>query len=199
MIALLLPCTASRTIISRQAGRGASSRKWIIASKSAVSRRFIAATEKHLSEWLKRDVGKLDLATIMIDGLGFGDERVVLIALGVDTEGQKHILGIHEGATENAAACGALLDDLIGRGVAVNRSRLFVVDGAKALVKTIRERFGERAFIQRCQVHKKRNVRDHLPEYMRSSVSATMSQAYKTQDVVRATKLLENLARSLEV
>lgn len=69
---------------------------------------------------------------------------------------------------------------------------------AKALVKAIRERFGERALIQRCQVHKKRNVRDHLPEYMRSSVSATMSQAYQTRDAVRATKLLENLARSLE-
>lgn len=167
-------------------------------SKSAVSRRFIAATGKQLSAWLNRDLSELELATIMIDGLAFGDERVVLIALGVDGVGQKHILGIHEGATENAAACGALLDDLIARGVATNRSRLFVVDGAKALVKTIRDRFGERALIQRCQVHKKRNVRDHLPEYMRSSVSATMSQAYQTRDVVRATKLLENLARSLE-
>jgi transposase-like protein len=130
--------------------------------------------------------------------LAFGDERVVLIALGIDTSGKKHVLGIHEGATENAAACGALLDDIIARGVATERSKLFVIDGSKALVKAIRDRFGERALIQRCQIHKKRNVRDHLPEYMRSSVSATMSQAHQTRDAVRATKLLENLARSLD-
>jgi transposase-like protein len=167
-------------------------------SKSAVSRRFIAGTTKELATWLGRDLSKIDLAAIMIDGLAFGDERVVLIALGVDRFGKKHVLGLHEGATENAAACGALVDDVIARGVSTNRSKLFVVDGAKALVKAIRDRFGERALVQRCQVHKKRNVRDHLPEYLRSSVSATMSQAYQTRDAVRATKLLENLARSFD-
>jgi putative transposase len=167
-------------------------------SKSAVSRRFVAATQKELATWLGRDLGNIDLAAVMIDGLAFGDERVVLIALGIDRVGKKHVLGIHEGATENAAACGALLDDIVARGVATKRSKLFVVDGSKALVKAIRDRFGERALIQRCQVHKKRNVRDHLPEYMRSTVSATMSQAYQTRDAVRATKLLENLARSLD-
>lgn len=167
-------------------------------SKSAVSRRFIAATTKELATWLGRDLSKIDLAAIMIDGLAFGDECVVLIALGIDRTGQKHVLGIHEGATENSTSCGALLDDVIGRGVGTNGSKLFVVDGSKALVKAIRDRFGERALIQRCQVHKKRNVRDHLPEYLRSSVSATMSQAYQTRDAVRASKLLENLARSLE-
>jgi putative transposase len=167
-------------------------------SKSAVSRRFVAATQKELAMWLGRDLGNIDLAAIMIDGLAFSDERVVLIALGIDRVGKKHVLGIHEGATENTAASGALLDDIIARGVPTKRSMLFVVDGSKALVKAVRERFGERALIQRCQVHKKRNVRDHLPEYMRSSVSATMSQAYQTCDVVRATKLLENLARGLD-
>jgi len=167
-------------------------------SKSAVSRRFVAATQKKLATWLGRDLGSIELAAVMIDGLAFGDERVVLIALGIDTSGKKHVLGIHEGATENTAACGALLDDIIARGVATRRSKLFVIDGSKALVKAIRDRFGERALIQRCQIHKKRNVRDHLPEYMRSSVSSTMSQAYQTRDAVRATKLLENLARSLD-
>ncbi len=168
-------------------------------SKSAVSRRFVAATAKGLAQWLGRDLGNLDLAAVMIDGIAFGAEHVVLIALGIDTSGKKHVLGIHEGATENAAAGGALLDDLIARGVATNRSKLFVIDGSKALVKAIRDRFGERALIQRCTVHKKRNVRDHLPEYLRSSVSATMSQAYQTRNAVQATKLLENLARSLDV
>jgi transposase-like protein len=168
-------------------------------SKSTVSRRFIAATQEELATWLGRNLSDIDLATVMIDGLGFGDERVVLVALGIDGRGKKHVLGIHEGATENSAACGALLDDLIARGVTTNRSKLFVVDGSKAIIKAIRDRFGKRALIQRCQVHKKRNVRDHLPEYLRASVSATMSQAYQTRDVVRATKLLENLARSLDV
>jgi transposase-like protein len=167
-------------------------------SKSAVSRRFVAATTKELAKWLGRDLSTVDLATVMIDGLAFGTERVVMIALGIDRGGMKHVLGIHEGATENAAACGALLDDLIGRGVATNRSKLFVVDGSKAIVKAVRDRFGQRAILQRCQVHKKRNVRDHLPEYMRASVSASMSQAYQARDAVRATKLLENLARSLQ-
>jgi transposase-like protein len=167
-------------------------------SKSALSRRFVAATQKELATWLGRDLSSLDLAALMIDGLAFGAERVVLIALGIDTSGKKHVLGIHEGATENAAACGALLDDIIARSVATKGSKLFVIDGSKALVKAIRDRFGERALIQRCQVHKKRNVRGHLPDYMRSSVRATMSQAYQTSDAVRATKLLENLARSLD-
>jgi len=81
---------------------------------------------------------KIDLAAIMIDGLAFGDECVVLIALGIDRVGKKHVLGLHEGVTENAATCGALLDDVTARGASTNRSKLFVVDGAKALVKVWR-------------------------------------------------------------
>src|SRR5260370_9067697 len=121
-------------------------------SKSAVSRRFIAATTKELVTWLGRDLRKVDLVAIMVDGIAFGDERVVLIGLGIDRVGRKHVLGIHQGATENAAACGALLDDVIARGAQTNRSKLFVIDGAKALVKAIRDRFGERTLIHRCQV-----------------------------------------------
>ena len=166
-------------------------------SKSAVSRRFVAATMAEMGHWMERSLGQIELASILIDGLAFTD-HVVLVALGVDANGKKHVLGLHEGATENASACGALLDNVIQRGVRIDASKLFVIDGSKALAKAIRDRFGDRALIQRCQVHKKRNVRDHLPEYMRSSVSATMSQAYKTRDAARATKLLENLARSLD-
>jgi transposase-like protein len=166
-------------------------------SKSAVSRRFVAATMSEMERWMQRSLEQLELASILIDGLAFRD-HVILVALGVDRNGRKHVLGLHEGATENAAACSALLDNLVERGVRTDRSKLFVIDGSKALAKAIRDRFGDRALIQRCQVHKKRNVREHLPEYMRSSVSATMSQAYGTRDVTRATKLLENLARSLD-
>ena len=168
-------------------------------SKSTVSRRFVQATEAELAKHFGRSLTGLDLKAIYIDGLAFGDERMLLIALGVDAGGYKHVLGTYEGATENGAACGGLLDDLIGRGVKTDRSMLFIIDGAKALSSAISKRFAERGVIQRCQVHKKRNVRDHLPEYMRPSVLATLSQAYESTDAVRAQKLLENLARSLEV
>jgi putative transposase len=166
-------------------------------SKSAVSRRFVAATSKQLHQWLERDLSPLCLAAILIDGLAF-DEHLVLIALGVDAEGKKHVLGLHEGATENEAACGALLDDIIGRGVSPLRSMLFVIDGAKALHKAIVARFGSRALVQRCQVHKARNVKDHLPDELRPSVAATMRQAYAMHDYKAAKRQLESLARQLD-
>ena len=167
-------------------------------SKSAISRRFIASTKKQLDEWLGRDLKHLNLTAIMIDGISFGSDHVVLIALGIDRVGNKHVLGIHEGATENTVACGALLDDIIARGVPSDRSMLFVIDGGKALRKAIVERWGARAIIQRCQVHKRRNILEHLPQYMRPSVSATLTQAYQTRDHGRAKKLLENLASTLD-
>ncbi len=166
-------------------------------SKSAVSRRFVAATAKQLKVWMSRPLGALHLAAVYIDGLVF-DGHVVLIALGVDADGKKHVLGAREGATENAAACGGLLDDLIERGVRTESSLLFIVDGSKALVKAIQSRFGQRAIIQRCQVHKARNVKEHLPKEMQPSVAATMRQAYATAKAETAKKQLENLARRLE-
>lgn len=166
-------------------------------SKSAVSRRFVAATKRQLADWLGRDLSGLRLASVMLDGLTFG-EHLVLIALGIDTDGKKHVLGLHEGATENASACGALLDDIIERGVSTLHSLLFVIDGAKALHKAIVARFDGRALIQRCQVHKARNVKEHLPDEMHSSVAATMRQAYASGDEKSAKRQLENLAHQLD-
>jgi putative transposase len=166
-------------------------------SKSAVSRRFVAATERQLSDWLGRDLSGIQLASVMIDGLGFG-EHTVLIALGIDADGKKHVLGIHEGATENATSCGALLDDIVERGVSTQRSLLFVVDGAKALCSAIHVRWDKRGIIGRCQVHKTRNVRDHLPDEMHASVVATLRQAYAMRDFKKAKTQLENLARRLD-
>jgi transposase-like protein len=142
-------------------------------SKSAGSRRFVAATQKQLSDWLGRDLSGIQLAAIMVDGLGF-DQHTVLIALGIDSDGKKHVLGLHEGTTENSTSCGALLDDLIQRGVAANRSLLFVIDGAKALSCAVRARWDKRALIQRCQCHKTWNVKDHLPDEMHASVVQTL-------------------------
>ena len=166
-------------------------------SKSAVSERFVVGTQKKLAELMRRRLSGLKLLAVMIDGVRFAD-HVVLVAIGIDLSGKKHVLGLHEGATENAGACKALLADLIERGLPSERALLFVIDGAKALRKAITDTFGSRALIQRCRQHKKRNVTDALPERMRSQVTSTMSQAYASGEAKRARQLLENLARSLE-
>jgi putative transposase len=166
-------------------------------SKSAVSERFVVGTQRRLAEFMRRDLSGLKLVALMIDGAHFAD-HVVLAAVGIDSGGEKHVLGLREGATENAAACKALLADLIERGLATERTILVVIDGAKALRKAVGEVFGPRALIHRCHAHKKRNVTDALPERMRASVHSAMSQAYATHDPKRARRLLENLAHRLE-
>ncbi len=165
-------------------------------SKSAVSRRFVAATAARVEEQLSRPLGDLKLAVLMMDGIHFG-EHVILVALGIDESGKKHVLGLREGATENAASCTALLTNLTERGLETTRSRLMVIDGGKALRRAVREVFGKRALVQRCQLHKKRNVLDQLPERMRASVSAALSQAYASRDKATALRLLHNLERRL--
>jgi transposase-like protein len=166
-------------------------------SKSAVSARFVYGTERKLGELLSRDLHGLKLVALMIDGVHFG-EHVVLAAVGVDERGHKHVLGLREGATENAAAVKALLADLVERGLDSGRALLVVIDGAKALHKAVAEVFGRRALIQRCREHKKRNVTDALPERLRAAVRGAMVQAYAARDAGRARRLLGNLARRLE-
>jgi len=165
-------------------------------SRSAVSRRFVAATERQMSEWLGRDLGALDLGVLMIDGVHI-DGRVLLVALGIDVDGKKHVLGVREGATENAAACTAMLADLRDRGLRTDRPMLAVIDGSKALAKAVRNVFGERAIIQRCQVHKTRNVVDQLPDELKPSVRQAMRDAYAAGDADRARTMLTNLVRRL--
>jgi transposase-like protein len=145
--------------------------------KSAVSERVVVGTERKLAALLRRKLGGLQLIAVMLDGVRFA-EHVILAAIGIDQSGRKHVLGLREGATENAASCKALLADLSERGLSTARTLLFVLDGAKALHRAVAEVFGERALIQRCRQHKKRNLSDALPE--------------------RARRLLENLARRLE-
>jgi len=166
-------------------------------SRSTVSRKFIAVGQAKLDEWLGRDLGDLDLVAVFIDGLHFA-EHVVLVALGVDAQGTKHILGLWEGATENGPACRALLSDIEQRGVKADRTRLFVIDGSKALRSAIRDVYGKRALVQRCQVHKVRNVTSHLPKERHKHVRQVMRQAYKSRKPATAKKQLGNLARSLQ-
>ena len=166
-------------------------------SKRSVSERFVAGTAKKLAALTQRKLGGLKLLAVMIDGV-HSAEHVVLAAIGIDSHGKKHVLGLREGATENSAACKALLADLIERGLNAERSPLFVIDGAKALHKAVTDTFGSRALVQRCREHKKRNVTDALPERMRAAIRGAMSQGYASGDPKRARQLLENLARGLE-
>lgn len=165
-------------------------------TRSSVSRRFVDVTMKQMREWMERPLGELDLKAIFIDGIHFS-EHVILIALGVDANGTKHVLGLWEGATENGAACRALLSNLTTRGVKDDRALLFVIDGSQALRAAIRDVFGSRALVQRCQVHKIRNVLSHLPDKKHDAVRATMRQAYKSATKETAKKQLENLARTI--
>jgi putative transposase len=166
-------------------------------SKSAVSERFVYGTERKLAELMSRDLRQLRVVALLIDGVHFG-EHVVLAAVGVDEHGDKHVLGLREGATENAAAVRALLADLVERGLDPNHTLLIVIDGAKALHKAVVEVFGAHGLIQRCREHKKRNVTDALPERLRATVRSAMNQAYATHDTKRARRLLDGLARRLE-
>ncbi len=166
-------------------------------SKSAVSRRFVALSRKKMKAWLASDLSGLDLLVIQIDGLSVGD-HVLVAAIGIDGQGAKHVLVIAEGATENAATVQALLDNLIARGLDPEVPRLFIVDGAKALSKAVRRTFGVAAAIQRCQVHKGRNIIERLDVSLHAGVKKVLRQAWEQKDADRAERLLRNLARRLE-
>jgi transposase-like protein len=167
-------------------------------SKSAASRRFVALSAERMKEWMASDLSKLDLLVIQIDGIQIAADLVLLAAVGVDVMGDKHPLGVIEGATENAAVVQALLDNLIERGLDPKVCRLFIIDGAKALSKAIRKTFGRHTPIQRCQVHKARNILERLPKPLHASVRAALRQAWELDDADKAERLIRNLARRLE-
>ena len=169
-------------------------------SKSAVSRRFVALSRKKMKAWLASDLSdlsELDLLVIQIDGLHVGD-HVLMAAIGVDGNGDKHVLAVVEGATENTVVVQALIDNLLARGLDPTLPRLFIVDGAKALSKAIRNTFGVAAAIQRCQVHKGRNIIERLPQHLHASVKKALRQAWDQDDANKAERLLRNLVRRLE-
>jgi transposase-like protein len=165
-------------------------------SKSAVSRRFVAQTGAQLEAWRTRPLDGLDLVALFLDGVVFAD-HCVIVALGIDSTGRKHPLGLWSGSTENAAVCQTLLGNLRDRGLRTDRSLLVVLDGSKALRKAVRDTFGTAAWIQRCQVHKMRNVLAHLPKGHHARVRAAMQRAYQCGDLTRAARLLTGLARQL--
>jgi len=147
-------------------------------SKSAVSRRVVEASEAEVEALLNRRFDGLKLLVIYIDGLIFGDYTMIG-AVGVDVEGNKHVLGIREGATENSTVITELLEDIVSRGVDPKRKILFVIDGSKALRAAINAVFGAQQPVQRCRAHKLRNVLDYLPKDQRAQVKSVLRAAWK--------------------
>jgi len=170
--------------------RGVSSRKYkdvlpqmaetVGLSKSSVSREFAEASEQALKALCERRFDGVEVLVIYLDGQVFVEHHVIT-AVGVDSQGWKHVLGLVEGATENAVAATALLEDLVERGVRPERKRLFVIDGSKALRKAIDAVFGKGNPVQRCRSHKVRNVTGYLPEHLKGQVRAAMRAAFKLE------------------
>ena len=166
-------------------------------SKSTVSRKAIEDSEKALKELAERRFDDKDILIIYIDGIVFSGHHVI-VAIGIDSEGHKHVLGLRDGASENATVCTALLEDLVERGVNPDRRRLFVIDGSKALRKAIDAVYGQENPVQRCRNHKRKNVLDHVPDSMKETVKATMNAAYRL-DSDNGMARLEELAKMLEL
>jgi putative transposase len=165
-------------------------------SKSAVSRKFVRATETALAELLAADLSGLDLVAVMVDGVHFA-EHCCVVALGIDAEGAKHPLALAEGSTENTTLVRGLLTGLRERGLDTTRPILAVLDGSKALAAGVREVF-DRPVLQRCQLHKIRNVRDHVPQKLRAVVVSRMRAAYRADSALAAQAQLETLADELD-
>jgi putative transposase len=164
-------------------------------SKSAVSRRFVAATETALAELMSRRLDDLDLVAFMVDGVHFG-EHICVVALGIGIDGTKHPLAVEEGSTENATLVTDLITGLRDRGLDVTKPILAVLDGAKALSRAVKDVF-DKPLIHRCQEHKIRNVKDKLPENLRAVTERRMRQAYHAESALKAEGLLTELAAEL--
>ena len=165
-------------------------------SKSSVSREFVEASEQTYRVLLERSFEKADLLVLYIDGIVISGHSV-LVAIGVDAAGYKHVLGIREGASENATVVKALLSDLVERGVKPGVKRLFVIDGSKALRAGIDAVYGADNPVQRCRLHKERNVLDHLPDEQKDYARLTMRAAF-TLDAAKGERRLETLAKQYD-
>ena len=152
-------------------------------SKSAVSRRFVAATETALAELMSRRLDDLDLVAFMVDGVHFGESTCV-VALGIGIDGVKHPLAVEEGSTENATLVTSLITGLRERGLDVTKPVLAVLDGSKALARAVKDVF-DKPLIHRCQEHKIRNVKDKLPERLRTVAEKRMRQAYHAESALK--------------
>jgi transposase-like protein len=165
-------------------------------SRSSVSRRIVEGTRRRMADILGRSLADFDLLVLMMDGVHVG-EHVILVTLGINRGGEKRILGIREGSTENAAVATALLNDLRERGLVLDRC-LTVIDGGKGLRKAITDVMGKDVAIQRCRLHKERNVLDHLPRERRSWIKRLIRKAWDQETEEGAKAAMLALARLLE-
>lgn len=165
--------------------------------KSSISREFVQASAAQLKELCERPLGELDLVAILIDGIHMG-KQVLVVALGLESSGKKHVLGLWQGATENTVVVKDLLEDLVTRGLAPERRYLFVIDGAKALRAAIERVFGARAEVQRCQLHKRRNVKEYLPKRAQGDYDRRIRNAYAMAEYTEAKGELQKIFRQLE-
>jgi len=164
--------------------------------KSAISEHFIEASRTKLKEMMERRLDKLKLCALLIDATPFAGQQMV-VALGISQDGRKTILGIRQGATENSIVVGELLGELVNRGLDFSEPRLYVLDGGKALHAAVKKYAGESVPIQRCQVHKRRNVLDHLTDEQKPLVAKKLNVAYALEDHAAAKLALEQLHREL--
>jgi transposase-like protein len=164
--------------------------------KSAVSEHFIEASRAKLQEMMERRLDKTRLCALLIDATPFAGQQLV-VAMGISQDGRKMILGLRQGATENATVVGELLGDLVSRGLNFSEPRLYILDGGKALTAAVKKHAGESAAIQRCQVHKRRNVLDHLTDEQKPVVAQRLNAAYALEDHAAAKQALNTLHREL--
>jgi putative transposase len=166
-------------------------------SKSAISRRFVRQTETALAELMARDLTDLDIKVLMLDGEHMA-ERCVVVALAITADGTKVPVGLWDGSTENKTVVRALLADLVSRGLAFDDGLLVVCDGAKALSAAVRDVFGAKALIQRCTLHKRRNIADHLPDKEKAWVDAKLVKAFNHLDPDAGLRNAKRLAAQLD-
>jgi putative transposase len=165
--------------------------------KSSISRHFIKATAEQMREFMERGLSGLELCAIFIDGIEF-KRQMLVVALGLDKKGKKHILGLWQGATENSTVCTNLLDEIERRGLDMGGDYLFVLDGSKSLRTSVARKFGKDVLVQRCQQHKRKNVREHLPPEHQEVIDARIRAAYNMADYDKAKESLDLTVRYLE-
>lgn len=166
-------------------------------SRSAISRRFKAATTKALDELLARDLAELDVAVLMIDGIIFA-EVCCVVAMAITVDGTKVPVGLWDGDTENGTVVTDLLADLVDRGLRYDQGLLVVIDGAKALATGVKRVFGRRALVQRCVLHKRRNCASYLPDELAGPTDGKLAKAFNDTDAARGKAVVEGIARQLE-
>ncbi len=164
--------------------------------KSCASRQFVAVSARKVQELCERKLDDLALAALVIDGVQYAGQTIV-VALGIGEDGQKHVLGMYDGASENTEVCKGLLEDLIRRGLSPQVKYLFVIDGSKALAAAIKKIFGQGALIQRCQIHKKRNIKEHLPQKHHAVAMMRLNAAYGMESYEEALDALKKTVKWL--